>query len=159
MRIKYLCDYLGSKKNLLTTLSLIKEQFHELPVRAVGDVLEIPSVETDKASCRVKTIGNQAFSSLIEYHKLHTLPKKHQNNLRKDFNAIYLEVDIAGALERFWIVLGCIGDSHFWRGPVFYDTQGATLSDVKKDMGKIHNMLLDICGQHLTIPRAHSNDE
>ena len=159
MRIKYLCDYLGNKKELLTILSLIKEQLHELPVREVGDVSEIPSVETDKASCKVKTIGNHAFSSLIEYHNLHTLPKKHRNNMRKDFNAVFLEVDIAGGLERFWIVLGRIGDSPFWRGPIFYDTQGMTLSDVKMDMRRIHNSLLDVCGQHLTIPQGHSNDE
>ena len=114
MRIKYLCDYLGNKKELLTTLSLIKEQFHELPVREVGDVSEIPSIETGNVSCKVKLIGNQAFHSLVEYHHLHTLPEKQrisfENNMREDFNAVSLEVDIAGGLERFWIVLGRIGE-------------------------------------------------
>ena len=159
MRIKYICDYLGNKEKLLSTLSLIKEQFQEFPVREVSDVSEIPSVETDNASCRIKTTGMQAFASLIEYHKLYTFPEKHQNNIRKDFNAVFLEVDIAGGFERFWIVLGRIGESPFWRGPIFYDTQGILLSDVKEDMRKIHNMLLNVCRQHLTIPQSYSEDE
>ena len=159
MRIKYICEYPGSKEKLITTLSLIKEQFHELPVREVRDVLEISSIDSSDTSCRVKTIGNQAFSSLIMYHKLQMLPEKHRNYMRKEFNAVFLEVDIAGQFERFWIVLGRIGNSPFWRGPIFYDTQSATLSDVNTDMSRIHNMLLDICGQHLTIPRGHSNCE